>query len=207
MSCEAVVEKRLSRPVARQRRRAGPARLLWRARLRVRCAHYAVLDVHLGWLLTLVGVTWLLAQTLFPRLFPGWMPAAYWVVATSVALTDCLAGLLHELGHTLAAMAKGKHVYRIALYGLAASVRRSSGHLRPRDQLAIAVAGPISHLLIGSLLWTAWQLLPDDNEPLRVATAFPAASNLAAGVFNLLPIQPLDGGRAARALVAATFRA
>jgi len=170
-------------------------------------SHHIFLELHLGWLLTLVVVTWLLAQSLFPQLFPGWVPIVYWAVALSVALIDCLAGLLHELGHAAAALAKGRKVYRITLYGLVASVRRSNGHLRPRDQLAIAIAGPISHLLIGSLLLTAWQLVPGDNEPLRVAAAFPAVSNLAAGVLNLLPFQPLDGGRAARALIAAILRA
>jgi Zn-dependent protease len=175
--------------------------------LRLGAEHYVEVDLHLGWLLTLLAVIWLLAQALLPTMFPGWLPAAYWGVAASVALMDCLAGLVHELGHALVAVAKGRRVYRISLYGLAASVRRSSGPVKPRDQLMIALAGPISHLLIGSLLWTAWQMLPYDNEPLRVAAAFPAVSNMAIGVLNLLPFQPLDGGRAARALIAVVFRA
>jgi len=195
-----VVEKRLSR-------RWSASTILWRGRVRLFSSHFVELELHLGWLVTVVLVTCLLAQSLFPALFPGWVPVAYWCVAISVALIDCLAGVVHELGHAAAAIAKGRRVYRIALYGLVASVRRSNSHLRPRDQLAIAVAGPISHLLIGSLLWTMWQLVPMDNEPLRVAAAFPAVSNIAAGVLNLLPFQPLDGWRAARALIATIVRA
>jgi Zn-dependent protease len=72
--------------------------------------------------------------------------------------------------------------------------------------LAIAIAGPLSHLLVASLLWAAWSFLPDDNLPWRVATGFPAFSNFSVGVLNLLPVSPLDGGRAARALIAAVFR-
>jgi Zn-dependent protease len=192
--------------IVRHHRHPGAASSLWRGRIRLHATSYVLLDLHLGWLLTLVVITWLLAQALLPRLFPSWVPFAYWIVAGAVALTDCLAGLLHELGHALVALAKGRRVYCITLYGLAASVRRSNRMLRPRDQVAIAVAGPISHLLVGSLLLTTWQLLPVDNEPLRVAAAFPAVSNLVAGAFNLLPLQPLDGGRAARALVTAVFR-
>ena len=66
--------------------------------------------------------------------------------------------------------------------------------------MLIAIAGPLSHLLMAGLLVAAWNVLPIDNEPLRVATGFPALSNFVAGVFNMLPVSPLDGGRAVRAL-------
>jgi Zn-dependent protease len=97
-------------------------------------------------------------------------------------------------------------VYRITLYGLAAAARRSGGPTKPRDQFAIALAGPVSHLLVASALLCTWTLIPTDNEPMRVAAGFPAASNFAAGLFNLLPVSPLDGGRVARALIAGIFR-
>jgi Zn-dependent protease len=180
--------------------------VVWRGRLRLWGQHGVELNLHVAWLLTLGAITWLLAEALLPRLFPAWVPGVYWGVAMSVALIDGAAGLVHELGHAWAATGKGRRVYRITLYGLVASVRRSGGHLRPRDQAMIAIAGPLSHLLIGAMLWTTWQLLPSDNEPLRFATGFPAVSNLAVGVLNLLPVHPLDGGRAARALIAALLR-
>jgi Zn-dependent protease len=179
--------------------------VVWRTRICVG-QHQLELSLHLLFGLTLVAITGLLGQALLPRLFPDWTPRVSWLVALAVALTDSLAGLLHELGHAAAAMAKGRRVYRITLYGLAAAVRRSGGPVCPRDQAAIAIAGPLSHLLIASLLWATWSVLPDDNQPLRVATGLPALSNFAMGVFNLLPISPLDGGRAARALLALVFR-
>jgi Zn-dependent protease len=104
------------------------------------------------------------------------------------------------------AMARGRRVDHITLYGLVAAVRRSADPGRPRDQLLIAMAGPACHLLLACALGAAWHLLPVDNEPLRVAAAFPALSNLAAGVLNLMPVHPLDGGRAARALLAVIVR-
>ena len=184
-------------------RRLGGSALVWRGHVRLVGQHTVELELHLAWFLTLCTIAWLLAQTLLPRVFPSWLPAAYWAVAVSVAITDAVAGLVHELGHAIAALGKGRRVYRITLYGLAASICRSGGNLRPRDQAAIAVAGPISHLLIGAMLWTACQQLSGDNEPLRVAFGLPAVSNLIGGVLNLLPVLPLDGGRAARAIVGA----
>jgi Zn-dependent protease len=176
------------------------------ARLHVGASHKIEVNLHLLWVLSMLAVTWFLALGLLPRLFPGWQPGAYWIVGTSVALIDSLAGLFHELGHALVAIARGRRVYHITLYGLAAAVRRSGGSPRPRDQFAIALAGPVCHLLLASALLCAWQFLPIDNEPLRVATGFPALSNFAAGLLNLVPISPLDGGRVARALVAGFFR-
>ena len=164
------------------------------------------LSLHVGCLLTLVVVTWLLAAGLLPHLFPGWQPGLYWLVACSVTLLDCLAALAHELGHAAAAVARGRRVYGITFYGLVASARRAPGPTRPRDQFAIALAGPLSHLVLACVLLCAWRLLPIENEPLRVAMGFPAMSNMLAGVLNLLPISPLDGGRVARAVVAGVFR-
>jgi Zn-dependent protease len=160
------------------------------------------LSVHPLLLLTVGAITWLLAAVLLPRMFPGWDPVLYWLVASSVAVMDCLAALAHELGHAAVAVARGRRVYRITLYGLAAAARRAPA-TRPRDQFAIALAGPISHLVVATVLLCAWRLLPIDNEPLRVAMGFPAITNFVAGLLNLLPVSPLDGARVVRALLAA----
>src|SRR5438270_1571615 len=179
--------------------------VVWRGWLCFGGSHRIQLSFHVFFVVTIVAVTYLLAGFL-PRVFPGWDGTVYWRVAAAVTLTDNLVGLLHELGHAAAALARGRHVYRITLYGLAAAAHRSGGPGQPRDQFAIALAGPISHLLVASALLCTWTLLPTDNEPLRVATGFPALGNFAVGLLNLVPIAPLDGGRAARALIAAIFR-
>ena len=180
-------------------------RVLWHGRLRLGLSQPIELTLHLGFLLTLLTITWLLAMALFPYLFPGWHPILYWVVASGVAVIDSMAGLAHELGHAIVAVARGRRVYHISLHGLVAAARRSAGPARPRDQFAIALAGPVSHLLVACMLLCAWRLLPIENEQLRVAMGFPAISNFAAGLLNLLPVSPLDGGRVARAVIAWVF--
>lgn len=181
------------------------SRVLWRGRVGLGGGQHIELSLHLGFVLTLLTITWLLAVALFPQLFPGWQPGLYWLVASGVALIDSFAALAHEFGHALVAVARGRRVYQISLHGLMAAARRSSGPARPRDQFAIALAGPVSHLLVACALLCAWRLLPIENEQLRVAMGFPAISNFAAGLFNLLPVSPLDGGRVARAVFAWIF--
>jgi Zn-dependent protease len=181
----------------RRRRLAAP--VLWRHWVLVPAGHRLELRVHLGCLVTIALISGLLARVVLPTLFPGWHAGVYWAVAGWIAVADSLAGLLHELGHAAVALAAGQRVYRISLYGFAAAARRSTGHAA-HEQLLIALAGPLSHLLLGAVFWAIWQLAPLDNVPLRVAILFPAIMNLLVGGLNLLPVRPLDGGRVVRAL-------
>jgi CBS domain-containing protein len=72
---------------------------------------------------------------------------------------------------------------------------------RPRDELAIALAGPAVSLLIGFGLVGAGVLVGSANVGV-VGGSFIAlgALNLILGVLSLLPGMPLDGGRVVRAL-------
>jgi Zn-dependent protease len=167
---------------------------LWRKPLWLAPGHRVELAAHLGSLVTPLVVTCLLAQVALPGLFHGWAIGAYWLVAAWIAVVDSLAGVLHELGHAVTTLAHGGRVYRITLYGFAASGHRSPGR-GPYAQLLIALAGPMSHVVLAALFWAVWRLAPADNLPLRVAAGFPAVSNTALGILNLLPLRPLDGRR------------
>lgn len=96
-----------------------------------------------------------------------------------------LAALVHELGHGLAVRLLGGNVS-----GAAVSLRGSRlevSPMTPGRELVCVLAGPAASFL---LLCFA-RLLP------RIAIC-----GLIQGVYNLLPIYPLDGGRAVRCLSA-----
>ena len=109
--------------------------------------------------------------------------------------------LLHELAHAFVAKQRGLAVSGIYLHLVPfAYVERGE----PKDELIVALAGPVLNLVIAAVLFT----LPDVREglpwgephawfeqPLHAAFAI----NALMGVFNLVPALPADGGRALRA--------
>ena len=116
---------------------------------------------------------------------PGWvalMGALYYVNPMGCFWPFCAAMLCHELGHAITLWAFGVPVHRLRL-NLGGAVL-DTGEMDYRQELVCAMAGPAANFL----------LLP-------LGHWFPmfGVMSLCLGIFNLLPILPLDGGRALRA--------
>ncbi len=106
----------------------------------------------------------------------------------------------HELGHMLAGILLGSKVKRISImpFGLSISFgveakdynkRVKKGNLLNIKRIIIALAGPAVNFLISSLFFLFSLNIPIVNS-LHIVYA-----NLLIGIFNLIPIYPLDGGR------------
>lgn len=131
-----------------------------------------------------------------PRLeaSPGFLlllGALYWLdEGVGLLPWGLLACAVHELGHVAAARCFGGRVERLSLTAVGAEL--SFSYRAPltygRDSL-VALAGPGANLLLGGLFY--WQ-----------GRHLPAVLSLGLGVFNLLPILPLDGGRVLYSLLA-----
>jgi Zn-dependent protease len=101
-----------------------------------------------------------------------------------------ISALLHELAHAVAARNQGYTVSGITLmpYG---AVLGSESLLDKNSEVIIAAAGPIASLALSLLTVAFWWLVPDSfyyTKPFYLAS-------LTVGLFNLIPVFPLDGAR------------
>ncbi len=142
--------------------------------------------------------------------FQGWREGGSAAATGSVLLVlgvfACVA--LHELGHSLVARAYGIDVRRITLLPFGGAAELSRIPERPREEMVIALAGPLVNLGLAGLLLLArggmprledLAVLPHDARSLTAMLLF---ANLVLAVFNLLPAFPMDGGRILRSLLA-----
>ena len=131
---------------------------------------------------------------------PGASHAASY--ALSLVFATALAGsvLLHEVGHTVVSKVVGLPVRRIVVFLLGGVSEIEGEASRPRDEFAIAAAGPLVSLGLAGGCW-AMSLLPAAESAAGVLLVLLAWSNLVIAVFNVLPGLPLDGGRLMQALI------
>jgi Zn-dependent protease len=107
--------------------------------------------------------------------------------------------LLHELGHALMARRFGIATRRIVLLPIGGVAQLEGQPRTPRQELAIALAGPAVNLVIAATIFVVGAITGLSSYGLIGALML---ANLGLAVFNLVPAFPMDGGRALRALLA-----
>lgn len=107
--------------------------------------------------------------------------------------------LLHELGHALVAERRRVPIAGIDLHFFGGVAKMTQPPRSPRDEIAIAIAGPLVSLALGVGLGALAAWLGRD-----APTFLPwiAGVNLSLAIFNMLPALPMDGGRVFRAVLA-----
>ncbi len=152
--------------------------------------------------------------------------AYYWSGSTGEGLQGALFGVaatlllfgsvtLHELGHSMQALKYGVRVRDITLLPIGGIAQMEEIPEDPRQELGIAIAGPLVNFAIAAALIGIGALLqaqalitvPELFRSLGAASwagmlAYLTMANLAMGLFNLIPAFPMDGGRVLRALLA-----
>jgi len=146
-----------------------------------------------------------------------WIVSMHWMAGHSVevmfsglAFMLGLFGsvLLHEFGHALTAKAFGIGTRDITLLPIGGISRIEKMPDKPRQELAVALAGPAVNIVIAGLLFVflfrtnGW--VPLDELALTQGSLLERVllANISLLFFNLLPAFPMDGGRALRALLA-----
>jgi Zn-dependent protease len=147
----------------------------------------------------------------------AWLLLAHWMsgqtsgdfargLAFIAAIFSCV--LLHELGHALAARRFGIATRDITLLPIGGVARLERMPEEPKQELYVALAGPIVNVLIAAVLYV-WLVLTSQFVPLNQLGIASGSFverllvvNILLIVFNMLPAFPMDGGRCVRALLA-----
>ncbi len=135
-----------------------------------------------------------------------------------VVVTLLLFGIvvLHELGHSFAALEYGVPIEQIVLLPIGGVAQMGRPPDKPSQELVIAIAGPAVNFGLAVLLALATLIVPYNFSPREMIISLQGmgelgvgpifnyvfVSNLFIGAFNLLPAFPMDGGRVLRALLA-----
>lgn len=152
------------------------------------------LAVHFSFLL-------LLAYAAYQGWTEGGWEQSLWSMGILLGFFACV--VLHELGHSFTAMHFGIGVRRILLMPIGGMAEFESIPRQPVRELLITLAGPAVNFLIVAVLWPTVGFAGDEYP--ADLTGFAQLllwANLWMGLFNLLPVFPMDGGRILRALLA-----
>jgi Zn-dependent protease len=120
--------------------------------------------------------------------------------------------LLHELGHSLAALGFGISVRDITLLPIGGVARLERMPEKPLHELVVALAGPMVNVVLALILLPIVVALMIERpisfdvslirKPgLLGLSTFLLMANITLVVFNMIPAFPLDGGRVFRALL------
>lgn len=159
--------------------------------------------IHLSWILIGSLVAVLVVSQLEANV-PSIASPIKWLAGAVIAGAFFLSVLAHELGHGIVARRRGLDVGPITVFFFGGSASFQLESDRPRDEAAVAIAGPIVSLGIGAVLATVGVLARTSRDETLQAVGLVAlvlaSLNLILGAANLVPAYPLDGGRLVRAV-------
>jgi Zn-dependent protease/predicted transcriptional regulator len=159
--------------------------------------------IDLSWLILGLLITWTLAQGLFPYYYKGLQTATYWIMGIMGALGLLVSIVFHELWHSLIARRFGLSMRGITLFIFGGVAEMTEEPPSPKAEFFMAVAGPISSVVLGLGLFGI-SFLGMNIGWSRTVTGvinYLAFLNLILAGFNLLPAFPLDGGRVLRSIL------
>jgi len=149
--------------------------------------------IHLG---TILGTTieldfsfiFLLALWVLTDLESGVRYALLWIPVILISV------LFHEFAHAAAIGAFGFGPSRIVLQGIG-GVTINERKARPWQDMLISAAGPISSFLLAFVVRAAYLGIPRLHQDPFFVALLPllTSANVVWGIFNLLPVLPLDG--------------
>jgi Zn-dependent protease len=169
----------------------------------LRIGQIAGIDIYINvsWIIILVFLTWSLAVSWFPAIYPGWSVATYWITSLIAAILLFVSVLLHELAHSVVARARGLPVHNITLFIFGGVSNIEQEPTSAGVEFQMAVVGPVVSILIGIVCFLLLLPIRGLDSPVAGILGYLAITNVSLGIFNLIPGFPLDGGRVLRSII------
>ena len=156
------------------------------------------LGINYSWLIVF-GLVIFLMSARFGDMYPQWPLASRWVIAVVTTALFFLSVVIHELSHSLVALAWGIPVRGITLFIFGGVSQLAREAERPLSEFLVSVVGPLASLVLALIFGVAWYVAGNFSSYLSAVLFTLFAINLSLAIFNMLPGFPLDGGRVLRA--------
>jgi Zn-dependent protease len=159
--------------------------------------------LHLSWIFIVVIVTATVGSRL-SAIEPSDDATLAWLIGVVASIVFMATVVAHELAHALVARRSGMAVDAISVHFIGSPAVVDVRGPTPRAEAAIALAGPVTSLLIG-LACVGLALVGATTGPGPVRTiadvlVIVGALDLVLALVSLVPAYPLDGGRVVRAI-------
>lgn len=135
----------------------------------------------------------------------GWL----FLMACIETLLLCIFVYLHEVGHALAGLRTRTPVPEIVIQAFGGAALMGQRMRSPNHEVVVAMAGPLVTLMLMGIFFAGYQFGLHDwlgrwtgSPMVRNFYLWSLYVNAAMGLFNLVPMMPLDGGKMFRAFLA-----
>lgn len=158
------------------------------------------IGVHYTWFIVFFLLSGVLASY-FRESHMEWSGITVILTALVTTLMYFASIVLHELGHSLVAIARGVQVRAITLFIFGGVAQTEKDADTPTTEFYIAIAGPLVSFALAGLFYLLKLWSVSFSATATEALDWLTRINFILAVFNLIPGFPLDGGRVFRALV------
>ncbi|MBQ7948587.1 MAG: hypothetical protein IJ284_02385 [Clostridia bacterium] len=138
------------------------------------------------------------------RIHPLFLLVGIWYAFTGelfLFLLSALVAIQHECAHAFASAKLGYKLNKIILMPFGAIIDGDLRGITLKDEIFVAVCGPLCNLLTAAFFVALWWLVPT----MYAFTDTACYSSLAIALVNLLPAYPLDGGRILKCVLTRSF--
>ena len=161
------------------------------------------IGLHYSWLIIALLIVFSLSAE-FRGKNPEWGEGVIIILAITTGLLFFVAIVLHELAHSVVALARGLPVRSITLFALGGVAQIEKDAADAKTEFWMGIMGPIASAIIGIVCLAGatllgWTPLESANTPLLAMLVWLGYINVVLAIFNMIPGFPLDGGRVLRA--------